>query len=387
MDPQVAEAFGDAAWLVERHGSDLDRLIASGDELGLHPHSWRWADDHWVSDQGDPGWVAHCAELSFETFERSLGSRCRAYRHGDRYWDDDLLRLIARRGVEVDLTIEPGMPATSGLAPDEATTGVIPATSAARQHVHRSGVVGAEDLLMVPLTSAPTMDRDRQEDLYDGVGYETLVLWGPPRRFAAALEAHLTSGSQVRHLAFAIRTDLAHHDTWWQAHVERNLEHLSAVLGPRLEWVTPSEARARLADEALSQPAEEPDGGSRLPIYARAVERALADSEAEVSALRVESEAANAAFEERLRITAGTAQELAARVEATELALADVRGQLESMQRTATWRAHQRLLPLLKAVVAARGAIRKVAKWRRGSSSQTVSRSSESAKGSPFHAS
>ena len=41
MDPQIAEAYGSAAWVVDRFGADLARLRSEGDLVGLHPHALR----------------------------------------------------------------------------------------------------------------------------------------------------------------------------------------------------------------------------------------------------------------------------------------------------------------------------------------------------------
>src|SRR5712692_222548 len=42
MDPQIAEAYGSATWVVDRYGRHLDEVLRHGDEVGLHPHMYRW---------------------------------------------------------------------------------------------------------------------------------------------------------------------------------------------------------------------------------------------------------------------------------------------------------------------------------------------------------
>lgn len=41
MDPQVADAWGSAGWVAETYRAELAALTESGDELALHPHTYR----------------------------------------------------------------------------------------------------------------------------------------------------------------------------------------------------------------------------------------------------------------------------------------------------------------------------------------------------------
>src|SRR5512137_482975 len=51
MDPQVAVAYGSPDWAVRRYAPQFDALRLAGDEMGLHPHAWRWVDERstWVT--------------------------------------------------------------------------------------------------------------------------------------------------------------------------------------------------------------------------------------------------------------------------------------------------------------------------------------------------
>lgn len=108
MDPQIAGTWGSPAWVEHEYGEPLAALREDGDKLGLRTHAWRWDEDHgtWVADRGDPGWVTHCTNMSFDTFEASFGQPCRVYRGGDRHLSSGLLALLEEWGVQVDLTVE-----------------------------------------------------------------------------------------------------------------------------------------------------------------------------------------------------------------------------------------------------------------------------------------
>ncbi len=120
LDPQIAGSYGSASWPIDRFRDQLRELEASGDEIGVHPHMWRW-DDHghqWFIDQQDHDWIAHCIELSKTAFEDALGRSPTLIRMGDHWLDGDAVSLIERLGFEYDLTIEPGCRGQRARAPD-----------------------------------------------------------------------------------------------------------------------------------------------------------------------------------------------------------------------------------------------------------------------------
>src|SRR4051812_18772755 len=42
LDPQIELTYGSAGWAIQRYRPLLDALLAEGDEIGIHPHAWRW---------------------------------------------------------------------------------------------------------------------------------------------------------------------------------------------------------------------------------------------------------------------------------------------------------------------------------------------------------
>jgi hypothetical protein len=128
MDPQVAEPYGSASWTVDRYRGHLESVRALGDELGIHPHAYRWHEDlgAWVHEFGDQAWVEHCLESSLEAFERSLGQTCRLLRFGDKWLNTATVNHAERLGIRYDLTVEPGAPPLPSPEPDEPATGPVP---------------------------------------------------------------------------------------------------------------------------------------------------------------------------------------------------------------------------------------------------------------------
>lgn len=313
-DPQVEACHGSADWALERYAARLDALAATGDEVGLHPHNWRWHADgrRWSVDNGDD-WAEHCVEVALAGYERVLGRPCRAYRHGDRFMSDAIARRLLASSVEVDLTLEPGPPAVRDAVPGVPTSGITPHVD---QALVRPFQPSPDDftvpdersdgrLTMVPLTTGLVAH---------GPAPETAYLWREPEAFAAQLDLLLLD-TRRRHLAFAIRSDMAL-PSWWRTNIERNLRVLAARV-PALRWVPATEA-------------------------ARATRRAPDDDEHDPGPLG----ALVAAFEERAAQVARSEAELAA----LRVAVADLDTRLAAMEATITWRTRNRLLPVLRRV-------------------------------------
>ncbi len=112
MDPQVAETYGSASWVADKHGDLLEKLTDAGDELAVHTHVWRWDSEGrlWVNDFQDPAWGEHCLTMGLDAYKAAFGHACRTHRGGDHFLSGTMLPLLERAGVKVDLTVEPGLP-------------------------------------------------------------------------------------------------------------------------------------------------------------------------------------------------------------------------------------------------------------------------------------
>jgi len=110
MDPQVEYVYGSASWVMARYPRIVRELQVSGDEPGLHPHSWRWDEtaQEWIADFSNQPWIEHCVRQSFAAFEECFRRPCGSLRFGDRWMNDATLALAEKLGARFDLTIEPG---------------------------------------------------------------------------------------------------------------------------------------------------------------------------------------------------------------------------------------------------------------------------------------
>jgi hypothetical protein len=253
----VAETWGSPAWLPETYGDSLADLTRSGDELGLHTHTWRWETEGWFADFEDPAWAEHCLTVGLDAFEASFGRPCTVHRGGDRFLSGAMLSCLDRRGVAIDLTVEPGMPA-QGLPPREHSRGVTPDYQRAPTVPYRSSpqsfpapdATDAAGPLLVPLLSAPGR-RGRRS---------TLPPDAPPvTRFVPRLALELLRRPPSV-LAVVVRTDAAL-DSRWDSLVD-NLEHLARHR--QMPLVTASAAVERLDALASARPGGRPTPGSTL---------------------------------------------------------------------------------------------------------------------------
>ena len=170
------------------------------------------------------------------------------------------MQALAAVGIDVDLTIEPGLAAVASLAPDERTTGTIESSESAPANAYRMSSSdpfapdprSADSIVALPLTSASTP-----------LGPRTLTLWTEPSRFAARLAAVL-DGPPRTHLAFAIRSDVAVRPAEWEA-VVQNLGHLARSLDGIGQFVAAGEATRRLESSGAlaARPRRVEDGPRR----------------------------------------------------------------------------------------------------------------------------
>ncbi len=260
MDPQVAAAHGSPAWAVEQHRASFDRLVAAGDGVGLHTHTWRWDTTlgTWVSDFSEPAWIDECLELSFSAFEQVMGRPCTIFRFGDRWMDHRTMGELEARGIEIDLTLEPGFGPDSFYGPGEITRGELPdyrAVPAApfvpsRNDYRVPGAPGERRVWELPVTTAAVRPNvahrmySRWIARKPATSLSTALLSLSTPAFAQLVDDALRRPNP--HLVLTLRTGAAAVPRY-AARIEANLAVLRArPEAPRCAWLTPAEARAHL---------------------------------------------------------------------------------------------------------------------------------------------
>jgi hypothetical protein len=117
-DEQVKSFHGSSAWPLEANRTFCDALAASGDELGWHPHFWRFDSTlrRWYQEVEDHAWqLAMLREANAAL--RDAGLTPVSVRMGWTYHTTETMRTLAELGVRVDFSALPGLRTIHGLPP------------------------------------------------------------------------------------------------------------------------------------------------------------------------------------------------------------------------------------------------------------------------------
>lgn len=237
-DPQVEKSHGNAAFALQRFAAEWKRVLADGDEIGLHMHPWRWNEEgsHWVQDHGSAEWMEHCLKMAISEFRNHFGAGPAVYRGGDHYLDDGVVRVLEAEGVQWDMGVEL-LAGKARLVETEHGTGTLPDCSQVPEFAYRpsAGDFRVPDphkttgLGILPLTS------------WRG---ETLCLWLENSLVDEALEALVARETAPSHLAFVVRSNIAD-SPQWETFVENALSLARRVREGSLQFVTASQAGGR----------------------------------------------------------------------------------------------------------------------------------------------
>ena len=265
MDPQIERAYGSPGWVAERYGALIAELAAAGDELGLHTHAWRWAEDlpGWVADHGDQQWINHCLRVAFAAYGRAFGRACDCFRFGDHWMSNETMDLLESLGAQFDLTIEPGRIARPAETLPETYTGSLPDYLSvplrpyrpARQDFRTHSPEHERDLWAIPLSAGRAPGRFTGiKRAAKALGIElrkhndtvplNLELGAP--LFRALLDSWLAAAGGT-YLALVVRTD-ACLPARARANVAENMNFiLSHPLARSFKFSKPAEAISLLA--------------------------------------------------------------------------------------------------------------------------------------------
>lgn len=111
LDPDVERCFGRLDFVVRRHEKVFNQLTQHADVLGIHVHAYRWDGERKVtfSDYADEAWPTHCLTVAAETFSDCFGEPARRVSQGGYFLSHSLLESAVSLGIEVDVSIEPGL--------------------------------------------------------------------------------------------------------------------------------------------------------------------------------------------------------------------------------------------------------------------------------------
>ncbi len=226
MDPQIGQSHGRADFAVDAFADRIGQLQGHGDVFGIHVHPLRWCDQRslWFHDFADPAWLTHCVESSFEAYTGAFGSRPVLHRFGARFLSNEVVALLENLGTRADLTLEPGLSASTFPPRDAPMTGTLPdfrrvpraPYRPARDDFRRADTRESRGLVMVPMSSTRRRpDKplwwEMARMIRRGFRPKSLPLhpwraWPSPQLYWDLVAQHLNS-MRLPYLAFAVRTD------------------------------------------------------------------------------------------------------------------------------------------------------------------------------------
>ena len=211
LDHQIAEGFGSPAWVLEKHADKFEALLASGDELGLHVHTWRRARRFfrqvWMADYENDDWCRSCIELAHDTYFKHFGERPTSISMGDNFMSAAAMTTIERLGLTSDSSLSPGIPPRKAVVRGEKTRGTLPDARRTPTHPFRPSradftVPGEPSYAVweIPVSSGVVK---KNRDGTDRI--RKLLLGGNPDHVRTIVNANLDAG--VTALVADSRTD------------------------------------------------------------------------------------------------------------------------------------------------------------------------------------
>jgi len=250
MDPQIAQTYGSAEWVVSQYQNLFKQLEEAGDEIGLHSHAWRWDTENqdWFVDHGDPDWVDHCISSACDAFHNSFSRGCKSFRFGDHWMSERGLDQLEKLGVKFDLTLEPGQ-AENYLLANERFTGSFPDCRMMPQvpyqpHVNnftKPAFIRKRSLWLIPVSAEHPSTSGNGDETHKGMPYVPLNLAFDRSVVESIVERLLIRLSDPL-LVIVARTDVAS-DPSQRANLEKNIDYLlNHPLAAQFSFKTPAEA-------------------------------------------------------------------------------------------------------------------------------------------------
>jgi len=264
VDPQIEETYGSADWVFTHYSKQLENLIEQGDEIGLHPHAYRWETGihNWIEDLGNQEWVNHCVETAFDSYKKLFARNCDSFRFGAYWMSNETLDLVERLGARFDLTVEPGLHLKKRFFPNQFYSDGVPSHEGAPHHPYRPSKkdfrkpdpVREDGIWMIPLsTGKVTYRHGRLETAYKKLFKPselkprliTLNLGRGNNGFRAVMN-ELIASLESPYLAMVVRSDVCGDRPADPVHTENLKKNIDYLLNHpsanRFVFSTPKEA-------------------------------------------------------------------------------------------------------------------------------------------------
>ncbi|KAB2946163.1 MAG: hypothetical protein OIN84_08985 [Candidatus Methanoperedens sp.] len=107
-DDQIKELYGDPAWMVRNFMGIWKELGSQGDEIGWHPHLWRWNESikSWYPELEDRIWIENCMEEGYNRFPEEF--KLTSSRMCWNFHSNITMNKVDELGLKVDISAMPG---------------------------------------------------------------------------------------------------------------------------------------------------------------------------------------------------------------------------------------------------------------------------------------
>lgn len=135
-DLQMADIFSDPAYVAVEFAEFWKARAAAGDEIGWHPHFWRYSQQHrvWFQETKDEDWHRECLKEGYNALSRHY--RLRAAKTGWTYQTNPTMRVLSDLGLRYDLSALPGMNYDASIAGSGLPLGVYDWSRAPQEPYH-----------------------------------------------------------------------------------------------------------------------------------------------------------------------------------------------------------------------------------------------------------
>jgi hypothetical protein len=108
-DQQMNDIYTNHAYPVKAFKTIWENRIYEGDEIGWHPHFWRWNTEHgvWYQEMEDHIWMESCLTKGFQSISQIWEPK--AVRTGNDFLNDFVISKLNNLGLVTDLSVLPGM--------------------------------------------------------------------------------------------------------------------------------------------------------------------------------------------------------------------------------------------------------------------------------------
>ncbi len=111
VDEQVKLLYGDYAWVLGNYKEHLLNLEKDGDELGWHPHFYRYHEPRkkWYQELHDINWQVEMLNNAHAAYMKELPGRAKSVRTGWIYHNNNTMQKLSELNVRIDFSAIPGL--------------------------------------------------------------------------------------------------------------------------------------------------------------------------------------------------------------------------------------------------------------------------------------